>query len=202
MKPEDSKLSAKENQHLEKILDQDYLDFLEQEREVKMDLSFDDFLSITAQNKVKKAKRKKNHIVNIITSIAACSLVGMGIFYSLENTYDYKSQPQIEIINHQLNSEHLIVRSDVETNINIQVEPLRKTNTIVPENIDAKSQKIKNEVIVSMNQPEELVIINGDAITNPEEAEKITLDALKLLATNMSKGGEAVNQLKHLSIEL
>lgn len=202
MKPEDSKLSAKENQHLENILDQDYLDFLEQEREVKMDLSFDDFLSITAQNKVKKAKRKKNHIVNIITSIAACSLVGMGIFYSLENTYDYKSQPQIEIINHQLNSEHLIVRSDVETNINIQVEPLRKTNTIVPENIDAKSQKIKNEVIVSMNQPEELVIINGDAITNPEEAEKITLDALKLLATNISKGGEAVNQLKHLSIEL
>lgn len=202
MKPEDSKLSAKENQHLEKILDQDYLDFLEQEREVKMDLSFDDFLSITAQNKVKKAKRKKNHIVNIITSIAACSLVGMGIFYSLENTYDYKSQPQIEIINHQLNSEHLIVRSDVETNINIQVEPLRKTNTILPENIDAKSQKIKNEVIVSMNQPEELVIINGDAITNPEEAEKITLDALKLLAANMSKGGEAVNQLKHLSIEL
>lgn len=202
MKPEDSKLSAKENQHLENILDQDYLDFLEQEREVKMDLSFDDFLSITAQNKVKKAKRKKNHIVNIITSIAACSLVGMGIFYSLENTYDYKSQPQIEIINHQLNSEHLIVRSDVETNINIQVEPLKKTNTIVPENIDAKSQKIKNEVIVSMNQPEELVIINGDVITNPEEAEKITLDALKLLAANMSKGGEAVNQLKHLSIEL
>ncbi|MBF0598163.1 hypothetical protein [Faecalibacter rhinopitheci] len=202
MKPEDSKLSAKENQHLENILDQDYLDFLEQEREVKMDLSFDDFLSITAQNKVKKAKRKKNHIVNIITSIAACSLVGMGIFYSLENTYDYKSQPQIEIINHQLNSEHLIVRSDVETNINIQVEPLKKTNTIVPENIDAKSQKIKNEVIVSMNQPEELVIINGDVITNPEEAEKITLDALKLLATNISKGGEAVNQLKHLSIEL
>lgn len=202
MKPEDSKLSAKENQHLENILDQDYLDFLEQEREVKMDLSFDDFLSITAQNKVKKPKRKKNHIVNIITSIAACSLVGMGIFYSLENTYDYKSQPQIEIINHQLNSEHLIVRSDVETNINIQVEPLKKTNTIVPENIDAKSQKIKNEVIVSMNQPEELVIINGDAITNPEEAEKITLDALKLLAANMSKGGEAVNQLKHLSIEL
>lgn len=184
----------------------EYSEFLEEEKDIKMDLSFEDFLE-KVENRSENKPVKKVHFLKFLSGIAACSLFGLGIFYSLHHSEEFTTNRTI--INHPLEIENL---SEVSDETEKFVNYVKEAGRQVEGNASAKKSTQNNEQIVTdssieteqeiVNEEIDLVTINGENINDKAVAEEITLNTLKLLASNLSIGGEAVSNLKHLSIEL
>ena len=188
---------------------------MQEEREIKMDLSFDDFMKKVEEDKPIVNRSSKNYNLNWVTSLAACLLVVFGCiyFFKSENIIDKPIHKTVEIVKHDL-----VVKEEA------QDEVITKEENSPKEEIESSINLVKNNSEVQVSKPktltksklnnsdtelpvktdesyDELVVVNGERVEDEQKAQQITLDALKLFAMNMDKGSRAVGELKKLAVE-
>lgn len=191
-----------------------YQDVLNDEKEIKMDFSFDDFTKLIEAKEIetKTDQPKSKQIMFWISSIAACSLLSLGVFNYFNSNSHNEAQNPVSIVNHPLD----VSRFNFDL-VNQEKSIIEKQNLVdevakFEEPIIHASKKVSNKTAISIQENivqksdglenlKELVVVNGEEIEDPLQAQQIALDALKLFASNFSKGTEAIDNLKKISVE-
>ncbi len=195
-------LKSQQNNHLYEIQDDIFIDFVKQEREIKMDLSFDDFMKKVEEEKpIKKSTSTKKYFI-WTASLAACMLVVFGSIYvfKTKNIAENTLLIENEIVQHNL---------EVKPEYKIETEFVKEDSLVDELAIDNVKPSIQNKIVqrnTSQIKPtkeveefsanDELVIVNGENIDDEQRAKEITLDALKLFVANLDRSNEAVDQFK------
>ncbi len=216
----DGKSSSEEERELKKS-DELFFQLLDQEKDVKMDWSFEDF-----ENQVKADQKIIRWRDNIWIKYAAAAilLAVMGLTFYLNQ--EPATQPSV-LANKELkelkepqrpstkvvteNSE-ATVHSDVETvaSRDRKRSAMLTANTSTRSNQRVRSNRImakKKKVIQSLQQMEEgyqadYVVLNGKPVANEEEAVELTLRSLGLLANNLENGVDKAMNIKQMSISI
>lgn len=183
-----------------------YDEVLKEEREITMNLSFEDFLLGAEQKKQvsinEYALKPKRIKWKIWSGIAACGLIVLGSIAALHSEEKLQNKPMVEVVEHQLKiHEQEQIDQEINSNPASKIENHMVAAPKKTKNIESLDYKNKERTILPSNE-QELVVVNGEVITDEEQAEEIAIETLKLLAKNLNKGNDAVHQLKHLSIEL
>ena len=183
-----------------------YDDVLEDESDITMDLSFEEFLQKVDEGSEKipekQNKNSKRIYINILSGVAACGLIVLGSIVAFRSEERIQQKPIVEVVHHQLK---------INKQKNLNNHPI-VNNTPIEKNVEMNAiEEISNQKEIAVTEEkvevldpaqQELVVVNGEVITDEQHAEEIALETLKLLAKNLSKGNDAVHNLKHLSIEL
>ena len=210
------KKSSSEEDSLFEELDQfSYAEFLEDESKITMDFSFEDLME-----KVEEKKFNSNSdsakiiaftpkvILKYVGGIAACGLMVLGSIYALQhNQVEDQHSKIVEVVQHKLKSNQISQQSIDTENSNPVEQKSENEKEIIVVNHPIQTKKVSEIEERKMNlgdetKQEQLVVVNGEEVEDDKMAEEIAINALKLLAKNLNQGNEAVNQLKHLSIEL
>jgi len=189
-----------------------YQDVLNEEKDIKMDFSFDDFTKLVEEKEVKSKvdHPRSKQMMFWIGSIAACSLLSLAVFNYFSSNPQNEMQNRVSIIYHQLNVSRFTFdlipqeKSKVEEQ-NFVDEVAKVDNSITyttkKDYKKEENQLIQNNVTAPIENSKELVVVNGEEVEDPIKAQQIALDALKLFASNFSKGTDAIDNLKKISVE-
>ena len=211
------KTASNEEDSLFEELDQfSYAEFLENESEIKMDFSFEDLMEkVEEKNTTSNPEPAKiiafnsKVILKYVGGIAACGLMVLGSIYALQNNQvEDQHAKTVEVVQHKMKSNQIpeeTVQSEelniVEKESEIEKEVIVAHYPIPVKEVKSKVEERKTD-LSEVTKQEQLVVVNGEEIEDDKMAEEIAINALKILAKNLNQGNQAVNQLKHLSIEL
>ncbi|WP_413533595.1 hypothetical protein [Empedobacter brevis] len=200
-----------------------FFETLKDEKEIKMELSFDDFMTKVEENQPKVLDKSKTKEFTLwkISGIAASVLIVVGLFFFLNQTNESQKNQEIvktiepqkkelEVVN---NKEEKAEEKPIFTNSKINnietkdevVEIVKVTKSIKKENKKSNIQSIESEIKSSENTEEyssDFVIVNGQPVENLEEAKALAYSTMKLFSKNVDQGVKAIGQLKALPIEL
>ncbi len=228
---EGEKLSPEDEKLLRQESDNPYFSFLKEEKQEKLELSFDDFLA-KAEPKIDS---KETAIVPLVgakpkigsglkTYWMAASLV---LFMGLTGGYLFVNEETGEInkpsqaIVKQDTEPHLIPIKDIPTTPAVitpakeattepttkeEKEPLIAKETSYRKEPNA-SPAIKDKPQTSKTQNQDYVynpnyvIINGKPVYNEQEAISLTEDAFNYLASNVSKTVDHAQKVKDISLD-
>lgn len=204
-------LKSQVQNNIPEITDDSFVEFINEEREIKMDLSFNDFMKKVEEEKPAEKSNSKTFNLYWVTSLVACLVLvfGLAFLYNKENVQVNNAvSPTVEIVNHELEikeeiHDEVIVKEEMTTE-EISKPLINLTKTVSKKRIEINSEARKPEIelpIENESEYDEFVIVNGEKIEDQKKAQQIALDALKLFAINMDKGAEAVGQLKKLAVE-
>jgi hypothetical protein len=208
-------LNSQQNDNFSEIKEESFVELMQQEREIKMNLSFDDFMKKVEEDKPIVNRSSKSYNLNWVTSLAACLLIVFGCiyFFKSENIKKNPIQKNVEIVKHDL-----VVKEETQGEVitkdeNSPKEEIESSINLVKNNSEVSFSKTKTltksklnnsdtELAIKTNESyDELVVVNGERVEDEQKAQQITLDALKLFAMNMDKGSKAVGELKKLAVE-
>lgn len=216
------KLTDEQEKQLINNENDSFFETLKEEKEVKMELSFDDFMTKVEENQpkvIEKSKAKEFSLLKI-SGIAASILLVVGLFFFLNQTNKIEDHQEIvktiepnkkdvEVVNKEekTGEEPNTVISE-PNNIEIKHEVsqfVKETKSIKQENKKSTIQPIEQEIIKAESAEEyssDFVIVNGQPVENMEEAKALAYSTMKLFSKNVDQGAKAIGQLKSLSIEL
>lgn len=208
------KLTNEQEKQLKNKDDNSFFEVLRDEKEIKMDLSFDDFMTKVAENQPKEIERSNTnqHFLWRISGIAASVFIVIGLFFFFNQSKEVDNLPAIvKTIEPNKTVEHAIDPIEVKEEI-ISVQPtIRKEVTQIQKitkTIKEKKsiiQPIEHEIIEPESAEEyssDFVVVNGQPVENMEEAKALAYTTMKLFSKNVDQGAKAIGQLKSLSIEL
>ena len=194
-----------------------FFETLREEKDVKMDFSFDDFMSKVEEPKPPISKESNSNVFSLwkISGIAASFLLLIGVVYFI--TQNNATPNDLQVV--KSNSKK-IVEKEVKTNENLVVEkkpvvekiveksdyPIVK-NLLAHQKITEKNHEVKSKITKKVenieNEPSsDLVILNGESVKNEEEATLLALNTMKIFTENINEGVEAIGKLKSLQVEL
>lgn len=208
--------SSEEDSLFEELEQFSYAEWQEDESEVKMDFSFEDLMEkVEEKNQDSNPAPAKiiafnpNVILKYIGGIAACGLMVLGTIHALNHHHDEDQHAKVvEVVQHKLKADQIQNKTIQIDESNAGVNEKQTVNSAQLAHLPNPIQKEKkveetNTVVPSAKlKQEELVVLNGEEVEDDKMAEEIAINALKILAKNLNQGNQAVNQLKHLSIEL
>ncbi|MGE8244348.1 hypothetical protein D3C87_759700 [compost metagenome] len=213
----DGKSSSEEERELKKS-DELFFQLLDQEKDVKMDWSFEDF-----ENQVKADKKIIRWRDNIWIKYAAAAilLAVMGLTFYLNQEPAIQpsvlankeiKEPQRPSTKEVTENSEATVHSDVETitSRDRKRSAMLTSNTSKRSNQRLQSKRMiakKKKVVQSLQQMEEgyqadYVVLNGKPVANEEEAVELTLRSLGLLANNLENGVDKAMNIKQMSISI
>lgn len=213
----DGKSSSEEERELKKS-DELFFQLLDQEKNVKMDWSFEDF-----ENQVKADKKIIRWRGNIWIKYAAAAIllfvVGLSVYLNQKQQVQQPvlahkeiKEPQRPSMKEVGGNNEATVHSDVVkvTHGDRKQSTMLATNTLKHFNQRVPSKKImakKKRVVQSLQQKEDgyqadYVVLNGKPVANEEEAVELTLRSLGLLANNLENGVDKAMNIKQMSISI
>lgn len=224
MKPEDydkiddffdGNLSEKEEKNLRNELDNSFFEVLNEEKKVKMDFSFDEFLSKIDevdqdQNQEIQPKRKQVKIWSWM-GMAASVLIVFGLYFTQKITVEPTNFP-LEIVDHLPVVEEDSVKEEIINEVGNELisDDLENINTIAKN--EENKQKITNKVVTQKSITEQTesakeyssdyVMVNGQPVEDEQEAVELAKSTLKIFSKKMNQGADAIDKLKEMSIEL
>lgn len=193
--------SLREEKYL-KDTDDLFFKALKEEKETRMDLSFDDFLAQVPTEK--KMVKIVNRIGFRISVAAALLAVIGGLLYWSESgeraqpstfrtAYKQQSQsPHIALIEP---TEVAGIKKESEVKTVVPKKHFRQKNTSAQKSDDSP-------VLESGEYREDYVVLNGQPVGDEEEAVALTLKSLGLLANNLENGVDKVKNIKQMSITI
>ncbi len=195
----EGKLTDDQEKQLKNNENDSFFETLKEEKEVKMELSFDDFMTKVEENQPKV----------------------VGLFFFLNQTNKIEDHQEIvKIIEPQKKEVEVVKNKEEKTgeepntvisepnNIEIKHEVsqfVKETKSIKQENKKSTIQPIEQEIIKPESAEKyssDFVIVNGQPVENMEEAKALAYSTMKLFSKNVDQGAKAIGQLKSLSIEL
>jgi len=195
----EGKLTDDQEKQLKNNENDSFFETLKEEKEVKMELSFDDFMTKVEENQPKV----------------------IGLFFFLNQTNKIEDHQEIvKIIEPQKKEVEVVKNKEEKTgeepntvisepnNIEIKHEVsqfVKETKSIKQENKKSTIQPIEQEIIKPESAEKyssDFVIVNGQPVENMEEAKALAYSTMKLFSKNVDQGAKAIGQLKSLSIEL
>ena len=191
------KLTDEQEKQLINNENDSFFETLKEEKEVKMGLNFDDFMTKVEENqpKIIEKSKSKEFFLWKISGIAASILLIVGLFFFLNQTNKIEHYQEI-------------VKTIEPNNIEIKHEVsqfVKETKSIKQENKKSTIQPIEQEIIKPESAEKyssDFVIVNGQPVENMEEAKALAYSTMKLFSKNVDQGAKAIGQLKSLSIEL
>ncbi|QHC86484.1 hypothetical protein AS589_17720 [Empedobacter brevis] len=216
------KLTEEQEKQLRNNEKDPFFEILREEKEIKMELSFDDFMTKveTNQQEVVEEPKGKRFLWRKISGIAASVLIGIGIgmiFFLGEYKEVDKDSTVVKIIEPEKSTEkreNIVVKEDVEnipSSENFLIKEEEKqlskvTKSIKNENQSSSSiQSVGQSISKSGSEDEyssDYVVVNGEPVENFDEAKVLAYTTMKLFSKNIDQGAKAIGQLKSLSIEL
>lgn len=208
------KLTNEQEKQLKNKDDNSFFEVLRDEKEIKMDLSFDDFMTKVEENQPKEIERSNTnqHFLWRISGIAASFFIVIGLFFFFNQSKEVDNLPAIvKTIEPNKTVEHAIDPIEVKEEIISVQPPIRKEVTQIQKitkTIKEKKsiiQPIEQEIIEPESAEEyssDFVVVNGQPVENMEEAKALAYTTMKLFSKNVDQGAKAFGQLKSLSIEL
>lgn len=212
----DGKSSSEEERELKKS-DELFFQLLEQEKNVKMDWSFEDF-----EKQVKADQKIIRWLDNIWIKYAAAAilLAVMGLTFYLNQ--ESEVQPSVLVNKEMKELQRPLTKEVMENNdatVNSDLETVtsseRKRSTMLTANTSHSNQRAqskkrmakKKKVVQSLQQIEDgyqadYVVLNGKPVANEEEAVELTLRSLGLLANNLENGVDKAMNIKQMSISI
>lgn len=215
-----------EEKWLKEFSDDVFFKTLREEKEVKMDWSFEDFmdkLENPAPQKFQKAPVRISYTKWYWVAAGLAILLSFGGYLFLnQNTADIKDN----IVQHQIAEQSVPAGNDNNTiqpgtetkspgaDSGTPPKVLTEKNNIQEQFVQEKTFAKKNKKTVTVNPPvnsvpettpEEdynpnYVLINGKPVHSEEEATDITLKSLNLLASNIDNGVAKIGLIKNLSV--
>lgn len=180
------------NDNIDKDLDR-YFAVLKGEKKVKVDWSFDDFMTSVAEKEVTKKKIISLRPI-LYWSAAAVFILALGSYYFLKQESGMK-----QIARTPINQQKPATKMDVQL-----VPPNKVVANELPVK-KAKKQRLKQKEIsptpIETQYNPEYVVINGEPIYDLQEAKEATLKSLDLLASNVDKSVSSMENVKHMSIK-
>ena len=217
------KLTNEQEKQLRNNENDSFFETLKGEKEVKMELSFDNFMTKVEENqpKVIEESKSKEFFLWKISGIAASILLVVGLFFFLNQTNNVEHHQEIVKTIEPNKKEVKVVKNKEEktvekpntvisepSNIEIKLEVsqfVKETKSIKQENKKSTIQPIEQEIIKpesAEGYSSDFVIVNGQPVENMEEAKALAYSTMKLFSKNVDQGAKAIGQLKSLSIEL
>ncbi|MGV0966732.1 hypothetical protein [Empedobacter falsenii] len=217
------KLTDEQEKQLRNNENDSFFETLKGEKEVKMELSFDNFMTKVEENqpKVIEESKSKEFFLWKISGIAASILLVVGLFFFLNQTNNVEHHQEIVKTIEPNKKEVKVVKNKEEktvekpntvisepSNIEIKLEVsqfVKETKSIKQENKKSTIQPIEQEIIKpesAEGYSSDFVIVNGQPVENMEEAKALAYSTMKLFSKNVDQGAKAIGQLKSLSIEL
>lgn len=214
------KLTEEQEKQLRNNEKDPFFEILKKEKEIKMKLSFDDFMTKveTNQQEVVEEPKTKRFLWWKISGIAASALIGIGMmFFLVEYNEVDKDSTVVKIIEPGKSTEkreNIVVKEDVEnipSSENFLIKEEEKqlskvTKSIKNENQSSSSiQSVGLSIAKSESTDEyssDYVVVNGEPVENFDEAKVLAYTTMKLFSKNIDQGAKAIGQLKSLSIEL
>lgn len=213
------KLTEEQEKQLRNNEKDPFFEILKKEKEIKMELSFDDFMTKveTNQQEIVEEPKAKRFLWWKISGIAASVLIGIGMMFFLGeyNEVD-KDSTVVKIIEPEKSTEkieNIVVKEDVEnipSSENFLIKEEEKqlskvTKSIKNENKKSTIQSVGLSIAKSESTDEyssDYVVVNGEPVENFDEAKVLAYTTMKLFSRNIDQGAKAIGQLKSLSIEL
>ena len=217
------KLTDEQEKQLINNENDSFFETLKEEKEVKMELSFDDFMTKVEENQPKVIEKSKTKEFSLwkISGVAASILLVVGLFFFLNQTNKIEDhqeivktiEPNKKAVEVVKNKEEKIVKepdSAISEPSNIEIKHevsqfVKVTKSIKQENKKSTIQPIEQEITKPESAEEyssDFVIVNGQPVENMEEAKALAYSTMKLFSKNVDQGAKAIRQLKSLSIEL
>ncbi|QES91437.1 hypothetical protein F0358_01255 [Empedobacter brevis] len=214
------KLTEEQEKQLRNNEKDPFFEILKKEKEIKMELSFDDFMTKveTNQQEVVEEPKTKRFLWWKISGIAASVLIGIGMIFFLGEYKEVdKDSTVVKIIEPEKSTEkreNIVVKEDVEnipSSENFLIKEEEKqlskvTKSIKNENQSSSSiQSVGQSISKSGSEDEyssDYVVVNGEPVENFDEAKVLAYTTMKLFSKNIDQGAKAIGQLKSLSIEL
>ena len=217
------KLTDEQEKQLINNENDSFFETLKEEKEVKMGLNFDDFMTKVEENqpKIIEKSKSKEFFLWKISGIAASILLIVGLFFFLNQTNNVEHHQEIVKTIEPNKKEVEVVKNKEEKTVekpntvisepnNIEIKHevsqfVKETKSIKQENKKSTIQPIEQEITKPESAEEyssDFVIVNGQPVENMEEAKALVYSTMKLFSKNVDQGAKAIRQLKSLSIEL
>lgn len=203
--------SIEEERLLKELENEGYFNSLKESESISMDWNFDSFLEkVEESDKVAEVRTLPKRLIALI-SIAATLILG---FFFLRQHFvhdDYQAKPMLaSTVTSSHEQKEMENFNKVERNL-----PTQKKSDIEERLIESKkdvhwvsSSKTKHkngseEMTVTHAVEEEMYVeVNGVKIYDEDKAFEITETALHLATTNLKKGMEGVEHIRHIKIEI
>ncbi|MPS74158.1 MAG: hypothetical protein E2590_13565 [Chryseobacterium sp.] len=205
---EGEELTPEEELFLKNESDNPYFSFLQEEKQEKLDISFEDFLKKTEEAKIVAlpiVKRKSYTQYWMAASLVL--LMGIGGFWMFNDPGDIEPQivkhtetpkkveaPKVSPVEKVSNQKSVLAQQNVQS----EKQDVEKKNTVETQKSKTQFAYHKPEQIKSDNQNQDkvnsdseydpnYVIINGKPIYNEQEAIAVTEDTFNYFASNVTQ---------------
>lgn len=208
------KLTNEQEKQLKNKDEDSFFEVLREEKEIKMDFNFDDFMTKVEENQPKEIEKSKGnqHFLWQISGIAASVLIVIGLFFFFNQSKEEEKIPAIvKTIESKKTAEQAVkpieVKKEIVSNqptVREEVEEIQKITKTIKEK-KSTIQPIEQEITKPESAEEyssDFVVVNGQPVENIEEAKVLAYTTMKLFSKNVDQGAKAIGQLKSLSIEL
>ena len=213
------KLTENQEKQFRNQEDDSFFETLREEKEVKMELNFDDFMKKVEEKQPEIVNESKGKEISLwkISGIAASILIVFGMLFFLNQSNSVENNPMVVKTVEPGETTKTVESVTVKENVNQEFSPkevgikeevaqiTKITKSIKKENKTSTIQLIHQETTKPESAEEyssDFVLVNGEPVENVEEATTLAYNTMKLFSKNVNQGAEAIAKLKSLSVEL
>lgn len=211
-------LTPEEELFLKENIDHPYFSFLEEEKQDKMDLSFDDFLTKIEEPKVISMPKRKSFVNNYWMAASLIMIFGLIGFWTFKtpeivepSLISHKDANAVESIKIEESRLEEKVAGKRNQNLTIaKIEPPKVAeNRIVKVTNNKKVEKVKtyqpeiiDRTMSTQDYNPNYVIVNGKPIYSEAEAIAVAENAINFFASNVSQTIDEAEPARNVSRDL
>jgi len=203
----EGKTSLEEEKYLKSMAEDPFFQVLSEQQKNQLEWRFENFLEQAEDHRRGKSEQVKRKVIPFwrYAGIAAALLILVFIFLKDREPKISEQKPE-----RYTSQEQIPPDGDVTEVLPTHDNPFankEREQTVAVALPEKKQPHLDNELSVP-HQPrieiarEAYVLVNGKPVYDEEEAEKIVLASLQIMANNFQEGKEAIGKMKHIKIEL